>query len=57
MRLSMERSNSELALFGATAFGVWLFVWGIILVSKWLSLFALLLCLICLGCFALRNSD
>ena len=37
--------------------GVWLFVWGIILVNKWLAAFAILLCLFCLGCFALRNSD
>ena len=53
----MERSRSEIALFASTALGVWLFVWGILLVNKWLSAFAVVLCLFCLGCFALRHSD
>jgi hypothetical protein len=53
----MERSRTELGLFAAGAFAVWLFVWGVILVSKWLSAFAILLLLFCLGCYALRNSE
>jgi len=53
----MERSRAEIGLFAATAFGIWLFVWGVILVNKWLAALALVLCLFCLGCFALRNSE
>ena len=57
MKLTMERSKAEIVLFATAVFGIWLFVWGIIFVSKWLAGFAALLCLFCLGCFALRNGD
>ncbi|HWD17863.1 MAG TPA: hypothetical protein VHB20_01180 [Verrucomicrobiae bacterium] len=53
----MERSRTEIALFAATVAGVYMFVWGVILVNKWLAAFAVLVCLFTLGCFALRNSD
>ena len=53
----MERTRTEIALFAATAVGVWLFGAGIVLVNKYLAGFALLVILFCLGCFALRNSE
>ena len=53
----MERTRTEIGLFAAGAFGIWLFVWGVILVNKWLAAFAVLLILFCLACFALRNSE
>jgi len=53
----MERSRTEIGLFAAGAFAVWLFVWGVIFVSKWLAAFAILVLLLCIGCFALRNGE
>jgi len=53
----MERSRTELGLFAAGALAVWLFVWGVILVNKWLAAFAIVVLLFCIGCFALRNSE
>ena len=55
--LNMERSRTELALFGVGAACVWFFVAGVILVSKWLCLAAVLGLLFCVGCFALRNGE
>jgi hypothetical protein len=53
----MERSRGEIILFAVAIFGIWLSIWAVILVSKWLEAtsFAITLCAL-LG-FALRDSD
>ena len=33
----MERTRGEIVLFAAAAFGVWMSIWAVILVSKWLE--------------------
>ena len=53
----MERSRSEIILFAVAIFGVWLSIWAVILVSKWLEATAIALTLGALIAFALRDSD
>jgi len=57
MNHSMERSRGEIILFAAAAFGVWLSIWGVIFVSKWLVAAALAITLAALIGFALRDPD
>jgi hypothetical protein len=51
----MERTRGEIVLFAAAAFGVWLSIWAVILVSKWLEAASLAIILAALGGFALRE--
>jgi hypothetical protein len=53
----MERSRGEIILFATAIFGVWLSIWGVILVNKWLELTAFFITLCALIGFALRDSD
>jgi hypothetical protein len=53
----MDRSRGEIILFIIAIFGIWLSIWAVILVSKWLEVVSVLLTLIALICFALRDSD
>jgi len=57
MNNSMERSRGEIILFAVAIFGIWLTIWGVILVSKWLVGTAAAIILGCLLGFALRDSD
>jgi hypothetical protein len=44
-------------MFALAVFGVWLSIWGVILVSKWLLALSITLTLGALIGFALRDSD
>jgi urea transporter len=57
MNYFMERSRGEIIMFAAAFFGVLLWIWGVILVSKWLAALAVFLTLGALIGFALRDSD
>jgi hypothetical protein len=57
MNNSMERSRGEIILFAVAIFGIWLSIWAIILVSKWLEAAAVGITLCALLGFALRDSD
>ncbi|HXR08848.1 MAG TPA: hypothetical protein VN765_16035 [Candidatus Acidoferrum sp.] len=53
----MERTRGELVLFAAAAFGIWLSIWAVTLLSKWLGAASLLITLGAMGGFALRDED
>jgi hypothetical protein len=53
----MERTRGEIILFAAATFGIWLSIWAVIFVSKWLEAGALALTLGALGGFALRDES
>ena len=53
----MERSRGEIILFAAAAFGVWLSIWAVILVSKGLGAAALVITLGALSGLALREES
>jgi hypothetical protein len=57
MNNSRERSRGEIIMFAVAAFGVWLSIWAVILVSAWLEAISFTLVLACLLGFALRDSD
>ncbi len=57
MNKSMDRSRAEIVMFAAAAFGIWTFVWSIILTNIWLGAFAFLIILSALIAFAIRNAD
>jgi hypothetical protein len=57
MNNSMERSRGEIVLFATAIFGIWLSIWAVIFVSKWLEAFSVLIILGVLVCFALRDND
>jgi hypothetical protein len=57
MNKSMERSRCEIMLFATAIFGVWLSIWAVILVSKWLEAASFIITLSALIGFALRDSD
>jgi hypothetical protein len=57
MNNSMERSRGEIILFAVGIFGIWLSIWAVILVSKWLEVVSVLTTLFALICFALRDAD
>ena len=57
MNNSMERSRGEIILFAVAIFGIWLSIWAVILVSKWLEALSVLITLVALICFALRDTD
>jgi hypothetical protein len=57
MNNSSERSRGEIILFIIAIFGVWVSIWAVVLVSKWLEVFSFGLVLFSLVCFALRDSD
>ena len=57
MNNSKERSRGEIILFAVAIFGIWLSIWAVILVSKWLELTSVALTLGALLVFALRDSD
>jgi hypothetical protein len=57
MNNSMERSRGEIILFAVAIFGVWLSIWGVILVNKWLEATSVAIILCALIGFALRDSD
>ncbi|HUD84313.1 MAG TPA: hypothetical protein VMQ67_12450 [Candidatus Saccharimonadales bacterium] len=53
----MERSRGEIILFAVAIFGIWLSIWAVIFVSKWLEVTSVLITLAALICFALRDTD
>ena len=53
----MERSRGEIILFAVGIFGIWLSIWAVIFVSKWLEVISVLITLVALLCFALRDTD
>jgi ABC-type multidrug transport system permease subunit len=53
----MERTRGELILFAVAAFGIWLSIWAVTLLSVWLGAASLLLALAALCGFALRDED
>jgi hypothetical protein len=57
MNNSMERSRGEIILFAVAIFGIWLSIWAVILVSKWLEGISVAITLGALICFALRDTD
>lgn len=44
-------------MFAAVVFGVWISIWAVILVSKWLEAASLVISLGALAGFALRDQD
>ena len=44
-------------MFATAVFGVWLSIWAVILVSKWLEAISFTIVLACLIGFALRDSE
>ncbi|HEY3861665.1 MAG TPA: hypothetical protein VGO59_07245 [Verrucomicrobiae bacterium] len=57
MNNSKDRSRSEIVMFIVLIFGVWVSIWAVILVNKWLELTSFILTLGCLIGFALRDTD
>jgi hypothetical protein len=57
MNLMKERSQGEMILFAVAIFGIWLSIWAVIFVSKWLEVVSVLTTLIPLLIFAFRASD
>jgi hypothetical protein len=57
MNNSMQRSRGEITLFAVAVFGVWLFIWAVILVSKWLAVSSVALTLAALLGFAFCDPD
>ena len=57
MNHSMERSRGEIILFIIAIFGVWLSIWAVILVSKWLEATSFAITLGALLGFCWRNND
>ncbi len=53
----MERTRGEIILFAAAAFGIWLSIWAVTLLSKWLGAASLLITLGALCGFALRDEN
>jgi hypothetical protein len=53
----MERTRGELILFAAAAFGIWVSIWAVIFVSKWLEAASLAVTLGALCGLALRDED
>jgi hypothetical protein len=56
-RQFMERTRGEIILFAAAIFGIWVSIWAVILVSKWLGATALVITLGALCGFALRDDS
>jgi len=56
-RQFMERTRGEIILFAAAIFGIWLSIWAVIFVSKWLEASALVITLGALSGFALRDES
>jgi hypothetical protein len=52
----MERTRGEIILFAVAVFGVWLSIWAVILVSKWLMVASFAITLAAVLGFALRDS-
>lgn len=44
-------------MFAVVILGIWISIWAVILVSKWLEAASLVLCLGALAGFALRDQD
>jgi len=57
MNNSMERSRGEIILFAVAIFGIWLSIWGVILVNDWLEGISVAIILGALIGFSLRDSD
>ena len=57
MNLIKDRSRSEIILFTAAIFGIWLSIWAVILTSVVLDVVAVLFTLIPLLIFAFRALD
>jgi hypothetical protein len=57
MNLTKERSRAEILLFASAIFGLWLFLWAVILVSATLGVVSGLITLTALIIFALRGSE
>jgi hypothetical protein len=53
----MERTRGEIVMFAVVILGIWISIWAVILVSKWLEAASLVLCLGALAGFALRDQD
>jgi type IV secretory pathway TrbL component len=57
MNLTKERSRADIILFASAIFGLWLFIWAVILVSATLGVVAALITLAALILFALRDNQ
>jgi hypothetical protein len=57
MNNSKERSRGEIILFAVAVFGVWLSIWAVIFVSKWLEATAVAITLCALLGFAARDPE
>jgi len=57
MNNSQERSRAEIIMFAVAVFGIWLSIWAVIFVSKWLEATAVAITLCALLGFALRDPD
>jgi hypothetical protein len=57
MNLMKERSRGEIILFASAILGIWLSIWAVILVSAALEVVAVLITLIALIIFALRDNE
>jgi len=57
MNKSSERSTGEIIAFATTALGIYMVVWGVILVNKWIVGSGVGLALCSLLVFAMRDSD
>jgi hypothetical protein len=56
MNLMKDRSRAEIILFASAIFGIWLSIGAVVLVSAALEVVAVLITLIALIIFALRDS-
>jgi hypothetical protein len=56
MNLIKERSRGEIILFASAIFGIWLSIGAVILVSATLEVVSVLITLVALIIFALRDS-
>lgn len=57
MNLMKERSRGEIILFASAIFGIWLSIWAVLLTSAALEVISVLITLVALIIFALRNSE
>ena len=53
----MERTRGEIITFAIAIFGIWVSIWAVILVSKWLEAGSLVITLGALCGFALRDES
>jgi hypothetical protein len=52
----MERTRGEIILFAITIAGIWVSIWGVLLSNHWLDALSVILLVIGLTGFSLRNN-